>query len=180
MVLSYILVGTLFRTLVLSPQKDIINKYKREKVQIEYDYMKMTSSPAFLNSINAAIREALIQKNNFEWVDTDPEADSSLVFYNYIFLVAKRNQLYLYETNLLDSDTKKRGRSHYYSWRVKLTGPYNNLLKFIEELEFGDNFLIIEDISIIEGGSKNIEPVYDLKILCLKKGDNETDSKTSK
>ena len=80
MVLSYILVGTLFRTLVLSPQKDIINKYKREKVQIEYDYMKMTSSPAFLNSINAAIREALHEKNNIEWVTTAPDADSRLEF----------------------------------------------------------------------------------------------------
>ena len=81
---------------------------------------------------------------------------------------------------MLDSDTRRRDRKQYYSWSVKLTGHYNNLLKFIEELEFGDNFLVIEGISISEGGSKNIEPIYELKILCLKKGDNDTDSKTSK
>lgn len=171
MLLSYLFIYGIIHTFVIIPQKDTIEKYRSERAQMEYNYMKMTGSPAFMQSIDAAIDTALGKARNFEWVDIS-SVDASLVFYNYISDASHRAGLSLTEVVMVEERSGKAAdrENFYHSWKVKFGGNFQNLLKLIEEIETDERFFVIREISITQGREINSDTLYDLVFLCLKKG----------
>jgi Tfp pilus assembly protein PilO len=170
MVLSYITIVGVLHTFVLIPQRNTIEHYRTERTQLEYDYMKMTRSPAFLNSINTSIQAALAKTRSFEWVESG-EADSSLIFYNYIYRTAEKNNLSVIEMILTEKPKgRKTKKDLYHTWKVKFSGSFNGILKLVEEVESDRRFVVIEEISARENKDKEYETFYEMVFLCLKKG----------
>jgi Tfp pilus assembly protein PilO len=52
MVLSYIIILGILYLVIFAPQRKLLRRYINEKEEIEYAYLKATSSPAFLKSID--------------------------------------------------------------------------------------------------------------------------------
>ncbi len=175
MVLSYILIAGIVYHFIFIPQGAKIEKYKVEKSGVEYTYMKITSSPSFINSLNEAIRKAVVKSNDFEWVDAG-NVDASLTFYNYIAETAKKTNLDLLETTALKNNSAKEARlaKTYYTWTVMFSGNFQDVMRFIDEIEHNRRFLMIREISVISRGTgPEDKPLYDLVFRGIKKDDGD-------
>ena len=172
MLLSYIIIYGIAHTFIIIPQITTIEKYRAVKAQAEYNYMKMTGSPAFLNSLETTIKNALIKTQDFEWVENE-DVNPTLAFYNYIYILAKKRNLKLIEMSCIKElgGQKTQKAQSYHIWDVRFNGSFQNLLKFIEEVETGRKFVIIEEITVTQSRQENkSQPIYNMVFLCLKKG----------
>ncbi|MCM8820846.1 MAG: hypothetical protein NC932_02720 [Candidatus Omnitrophica bacterium] len=180
MIISYIIIGIVVYTFLLSPQKKTIQKYQKEKDEIEYAYMKVTSSPSFLKSLNEAVVAATLKTDDFLWLDRD--IDRGLSLYNYLYTLSRKNNVELLEVIAEEktsaSSKKTKEEKLYYRWEVKLTGSFPDIISFIEKVENSRNFLIIKDIYISRGQGLDKGVIYKLTLLGLKNnpgGDEEND-----
>jgi hypothetical protein len=168
MVLSYIVVAVLVYNFILIPQKSTIEEYRVEKSRIEYNYMKITSSPEFINSLDETIEMAAAQKRNFIWVESE-NIDAGLTFYNYVYMMTKKANLDLLQVSVLEGQSARRQKEKlYYAWNVKTAGSFPDVLYMISEIEHSKKFLILEDITITEGKADDNKTLYDFIFLGLK------------
>lgn len=172
MVLSYIVVVVLVYNFVIVPQRTTIEQYKSEKARVEYDCMKITSSPGFIRSLENVIGTASVQTQNFTWVDGE-KFDAGLTFYNYIYGMSKKANLDLLQVSAVERHSARRSQREklYYTWNVRLTGSFPDVLYMIDGIEHNQRFLVVEEINITRGRSTADSPaaVYDLVFLGIKK-----------
>jgi len=167
MVLSYIVVALLVYNFVIVPQKSTIEKYNAEKARMEYNHMKITSSPDFINSLDKAIKTAAVQKRNFIWVESE-NIDSGLTFYNYVYTMTKKANLDLLQVSVLENSARREKEKLYYAWNVKTAGSFPDVLHMISEIEHSKKFLILQEITITEGKADGNKTLYDFTFLGLK------------
>lgn len=181
MILSYIIAGIVLYVFLLNPQKSVINEYLKKKSEIEYAYMKITSSPSFLNALKEAVTVATIKTDDFFWLDRD--IDRGLALYNYLYSLANQTNVELLEIVAVEktSTTSKKDEKEklYYRWKVKLTGRFPDVVSFIEKIENSRKFLMVYEISIKSEKKPGSDIVYEITLLGLKnsKGDDEEDGK---
>ncbi len=182
MVLSYVLAGILIYRVFIAPQNKTIEDCNAEKARIEYDYMKITSSPEFVRSLDRAVSTASARTRDFIWADAEPGIDAGLVFYNYVYGMSKKAAVEL--LHVLSSDGRSSARrtqkdNLYYTWNVKIAGGFPDVLYMINEIEYGRKFLAIEEINITRGrDADSIHTLYDVVFLGLKKDAVDGKSKT--
>ncbi|HOL21310.1 MAG TPA: hypothetical protein PLQ41_00450 [bacterium] len=170
MIISYIVIGIAVYIFFLSPQKKIIQEQQKEKNEIEYAYMKITSSPSFLKSLNEAVVVATLKKNDFLWLDKD--IDRGLALYNYLYSLSRKTKVDLLEivSEEKTSTTAKKTEEEklYYRWKVKLTGSFPDIVSFIDEIENSRKFLIVREIYISRGKGPYKGAIYEITFLGLK------------
>jgi hypothetical protein len=168
MVLSYIVALVLVYNFAIVPQKGRIEEYMSEKARVEYDYMKITASPRFINSLEDATKMAVEQKRNFLWLESE-NIDAGLTFYNYIYGMTKKARLDLLEVSTMVHHSARRQKENlYYAWNVKAAGGFPDVLYMINEVEHSKKFLVLEEITITRGKADDNKTLYDFIFLGLK------------
>ncbi|MCM8776702.1 MAG: hypothetical protein NC905_00310 [Candidatus Omnitrophica bacterium] len=180
MIISYIIIGIVLYIFLLSPQKKVIKDFQKEKDEIEYTYMKVTTSPSFLKSLNEAVVTATLKTDDFLWLDRD--IDRGLSLYNYLYTLSQKSNIELLEVKTEEktsaSSKKTKEEKLYYRWKVKLTGSFPDIISFVEKIENSRKFLIIKEIYIGRGQGSDRGLIYELTLLGLKNtsgGDEEND-----
>ncbi len=171
MLLSYIVVSQLVHNFLIVPQNKTIAKCKDEKARVEYDYMMITATPEFINSLDNVIKEANKKTENFTWTDGQG-IDAGLTFYNYIYTMAKKANLDLIQVSTVERRSGSKSSSKdklYYTWKVLLTGGFPDVLSMIDSIERSQRFLVLEDITIIRDKDADEGARYDLTFLGIKK-----------
>lgn len=171
MVLSYVLVCISIYTLIILPQNKLLHQYRAEKADVEYTYMKVTSSPAFLKSIDETVKDVSGKTTHFLWLDSSG-TDVGLTFYNYLYKLAVKNNVDILEITMQENQGKKKTKEErlYYKWKVKVTGRFPDIVNFINDMEQKENFLIVKDIKINKTRiMDNTITVYEMVVLGIKK-----------
>jgi Tfp pilus assembly protein PilO len=168
MILSYILAVGLVHIFIILPQKKTVDGFRDEKNRIEYDYMRL-KSPKFIDLLDSTIDTAVIKTQNFFWLDSEKNTDAGLVFYNYIYDMTKKAGTELLEVSTLERQSGKKESENYYTWNVKVTGSFNDVVDMIDEIEHNKRFLTLEEITITRGKREDEKVLYDLVLLGLKR-----------
>ena len=174
MALSYLALVGVIQTFILIPQHNTVEKYKTERAQMEYDFMKITGSPTFMNTIENTLNSARIKAADFEWVEND-RVDPSLSFYNHLSLTAEKNGVEVTGMKIPENQgqQKKKEENIYHIFEATLEGPFPGVLKFIEDMESNGRFIIIEEVSVQQASREENETAYRMVFLCLKKSKHE-------
>jgi len=169
MALSYIIIATVIYTFILIPQRNTIQQYKDEKAAMEYTYMKITSSPAFLKSLDETVRLASLKTNDFLWLDSEG-IDAGLALYNHLYKLSKKSNVELLEVSLEEKTSSKQDKEGnlYYRWKVRFTGSFPDIVSLINDIEQSRSFLIVKEITISKEGS-DTKPLYEMVIYGIKK-----------
>jgi Tfp pilus assembly protein PilO len=164
----YCVIFLLFYVFVLIPQKNLMLKNKTEKEILEYNYLKIKSSPKFLNTLlnNVSMVEDKIKK--FEWLIY--EDDPNLALYQYLEDVSKNTGIEIIylsgEEKRKTEEKSKEKETPYYFWNLKLMGDFSQFLSFVYNIETGEKYLKIEEIELIKGEKE--KNFYNIKIAGIK------------
>ncbi|MCX8082230.1 MAG: hypothetical protein N3D17_02360 [bacterium] len=173
MILSYIFIGFIIYGFILIPQGKILQEYKTKKSRIEYTYMKVTTTPTFLNSIESTVRVGHEKLTDFLWLDLT-EIDPGLALYNYLYNLTKYRGIEIIEITKEESTAGRMTKEDqlYYKWKVKITGRFPEVVSFINDIEQNNKFLIVKEISVTKEReliSNNILVIYEMRIFGIKK-----------
>lgn len=163
MIVSYGALWLLLNLLLIKPQKKLIEQYQTEKNALEYDYIKLKNTPGLIGSLEDAVTKAKARTDSFEWLTgVDPNLD----FYEYVSGLAEKNGLLLLQMKKLEQAPGEKS-DKYLAWDVGFSGSFQNILRFLHEMENGTRYLKIDKMEIKpaeSGGS-----VFTFTILGLKK-----------
>jgi len=135
--------GTWFilNNLVMRQQHKILQQYREQKKMIEYDYLRIKNYPDYMSTIQSTIDYAKNKLGQIFWVNNG--YDPNLNFFQHIASIGEKSGV-----SILSLHPVENKNTGYFTWDVSLNGNFNNIMKFINEIEISPKFLRIESIEI--------------------------------
>jgi len=136
---------------ILKPQVQAMARYRMEKNQVEYDYMKLKSSGGLIANITEAINKAAAKTEGYSWLMD--ASDPNLALYDHVDSLGEKSRLVLLEMMPVEKSgaEAERASEKYYVWKVTFAGHFAGIVAFIRELESSQKFLRIESLEIGPG-----------------------------